>query len=306
MSEGLRGECKCKGCNACSLYPRGKVGCYAPQARATSFLCGPCHDLIVYKRGKMEFEKTSEAGMAKQQKSNPFRDEFDVFTRRALQILESKAEDKGYRTGEDTRPGGSLYTFVEEHFGKANHPMGEVVYKVVRAHETGRLEDVEKAAAWLFLVWVRSQARDKERKIDMMKQAADSLRAERGEGRVMDAAGTTQTVGRMEPERKPVGYSATVLQFDGGNLSAEAIHAAVVEANTRLRERPHVRHGDLVRLTALVAEEAGEALKEALNYSRGDEISASYGANTYAELIQTAAMALIAATLVRERQIGGY
>lgn len=217
---------------------------------------------------------------------------FQVFAKRVQHILESKAEDKGYRIGEDPRPGGSLYSFVEAHFGKGNHPMGEVVYKIVRAHETGKLEDLEKAAAWLFLVWARSDTRAKEEaQYGQMQRAAVGLAEER--------AGATGPMGTRTATDRPVGG------LDFPNISiGTTLQGVEHEARLRLTERPQVRFADLVRLAALAGEEAGEALKAALDATReplGGIPSLVSIQLIVQELVQTAAMATISAAVIQER-----
>jgi len=78
---------------------------------------------------------------------------FIEFTGKVKSLLEGQASDKGYsQGGADGR--NELYEFIQKHVG-ANphaHALGEVIYKVVRFAARGNPEDLEKAAAWLFLI----------------------------------------------------------------------------------------------------------------------------------------------------------
>lgn len=75
---------------------------------------------------------------------------FDDFCVQVRELLSNTAKAKGYNT---TGPEGPnmLFEFNARYF--PGHALGEVIYKCVRYSEKKNLEDVLKAAAWLFLVW---------------------------------------------------------------------------------------------------------------------------------------------------------
>ena len=63
-----------------------------------------------------------------------------------------KAKAKGYSEG----PGkpNEAFLFVKKHLaGPYQHPLGEVLYKIIRFSELRNTEDLAKAAAWLKLVY---------------------------------------------------------------------------------------------------------------------------------------------------------
>lgn len=75
---------------------------------------------------------------------------FDVFVAHIRDLVEGKAEEKGYnQTGADGP--NDLYAFNKKYF--AGHSLGEVVYKCVRYASKRNKEDLLKAAAWLYLTW---------------------------------------------------------------------------------------------------------------------------------------------------------
>jgi hypothetical protein len=75
-----------------------------------------------------------------------------AFIERMLHALGGKAATKGYnQTGPDSA--NPLYEFVLETNGDHGHAVGEVIYKIRRWTRTKNDEDLEKAAAWLFLIW---------------------------------------------------------------------------------------------------------------------------------------------------------
>ena len=86
----------------------------------------------------------------------PIEGSFDAFSAAVRLLLEGKAEKKGYNsTGTDgVNP---VDDFCEQFF--KGHRLGEVLYKLLRFQRLGLPEDLEKAAAWLFLEWRAAQAR---------------------------------------------------------------------------------------------------------------------------------------------------
>lgn len=82
---------------------------------------------------------------------------------------------------------------------------------------------------------------------------------------------------------------------------ADTVKAKAIEAYAR---RGNVSMADNVRLAALVAEEAGEALKSALDMTRiGVTKTGEVEAHLISELVQTAVMAVIATQVIMERRI---
>lgn len=199
---------------------------------------------------------------------------FEAFAAKVKDIIEAKAEAKGYRKGQASNPGGELYAFVKAHFG--GHDLGEAVYKLVRFAAKGDEEDLLKAAAWIYLTWANLP-----REVDI-----------------------------SSPPPTRSGY-VPKLEFAPTEIPALAhIHEfarlAAKEALEQLEKRPAVREADEVRLGALVVEEASEALTEALDHSRNIGTLAHYGDfhihRMEDELIQTAAMAAISWTVLQGRR----
>lgn len=87
-------------------------------------------------------------------------DRIRLFFAAIREKLAGKAESKGYARDGDGSP---LYDFVSSHIARGGdaHGLGEVVYKIVRYQAKGDLEDLEKAAAWIFLAWDAEQRREK-------------------------------------------------------------------------------------------------------------------------------------------------
>ena len=76
--------------------------------------------------------------------------DFDRFAAAVRHLLEAKAVEKGYNeTGVDGP--NVVDDFCESNF--RGHRLGEVLYKILRFQRKGLPEDLEKAAAWLFLEW---------------------------------------------------------------------------------------------------------------------------------------------------------
>ena len=77
---------------------------------------------------------------------------FAEFERRVQALLEPTAKGKGYNTtGVDGQ--NLLYEFVEDAVGGPGHGIGEAIYKVKRYAAKRNPEDLEKLAAWAFLLW---------------------------------------------------------------------------------------------------------------------------------------------------------
>jgi len=68
----------------------------------------------------------------------------DEFDREVKAILERKSRSKGYDGGY-----GQLWKLCRE----LPHPLGEIIYKVIRYHRKGIPEDLVKIAGWAKLVW---------------------------------------------------------------------------------------------------------------------------------------------------------
>lgn len=81
---------------------------------------------------------------------------FDAFANRMRRLLEPTAQGKGYNTtGVDGQ--NMLYEFVAETVGGPGHAVGEAIYKVKRYAARRNPEDLEKLAAWAFLMWKHHQ-----------------------------------------------------------------------------------------------------------------------------------------------------
>jgi hypothetical protein len=213
-------------------------------------------------------------------------DQIAKFQHAVRGILEGDAGTKGYGPPEGSQPGGILYQFVRVY--DLNHPLGEIVYKVVRYRSRHDPRDLLKISAWAYMEWANSQVgchvkREPVRELDLGRIEDEQVKG--------PVPGTPQYVATPPDHLTPT----TVPE-----LSAVRRAYAFVEQEALLayKARPKVMEADPLRLAALVVEEAGEALKAALDYTRPTtplEVQHDqYRINLITELRQTAAMALIA------------
>lgn len=70
-------------------------------------------------------------------------DPFQEFSDAARHLIDGKAKEKGYDA--------DLFDFC--HKQKLTHAEAEIVYKVVRYHNTKNPEDIAKVASWAYLIW---------------------------------------------------------------------------------------------------------------------------------------------------------
>lgn len=75
---------------------------------------------------------------------------FDAFVNAVRALMERVSNEKGYNDHGVDGPN-PLDDFCAKWF--PTHRLGEVVYKCVRFQRKRDIEDLEKAAAWLFLEW---------------------------------------------------------------------------------------------------------------------------------------------------------
>jgi len=81
---------------------------------------------------------------------------FQQFSHQVQALLEPTAKSKGYNTtGVDGQ--NQLYEFVQETVGGPGHAIGEAIYKIKRYAAKRNPEDLEKLAAWAFLMWKHHQ-----------------------------------------------------------------------------------------------------------------------------------------------------
>jgi len=198
-------------------------------------------------------------------------------------IIEGKAQDKGYSAGGDG--GELLYKFVGANF--KGHPLGEIVYKAVRYARKGDPADLLKAAAWAFLVW------------------EDTLQSQPGkyvtlteEGPTYGARMSPADMGKAQVSPDPDRYAPV------SSPVAYVVRAVTEGVLSGLRTRPQVWLADPVRLVALVEEEVGEAMKEALNATRGtNKPTTPNTIRMTEELIQAAVMAVTAVVVLRGNHV---
>lgn len=76
------------------------------------------------------------------------------FVAKVAESLNGKASSKGYSSGGADGPN-PVNEFMQVYF--PGHALGEIIYKVIRYQKRGNLEDLEKAAAWLYLTWREAQ-----------------------------------------------------------------------------------------------------------------------------------------------------
>ncbi len=214
-------------------------------------------------------------------------------------ILEGGAGTKGYGSPEGPNPGGILQQFVRAY--ELSHTLGEIVYKVARYRSRRDPQDLLKIAAWAYMEWANVGASTgcHVRGLDEADMVPAAMRTP-------GPPGTPQFVATPPDHLAPT---------EMPTLKAIRRAYALVEqeALQAYETRPGVANADPVRLAALVAEEAGEALKEALDATRpasrpredgGLGTAAMHSDRLKAlcsELVQTAAMALIAVAELRRR-----
>ena len=80
----------------------------------------------------------------------------EAFFKHVHARLAGDALSKGYnRTGPDGD--NELYSFIQNTVSGDGHPIGEVIYKMRRYASKRDPVDLEKAAAWCFLIWRHRQ-----------------------------------------------------------------------------------------------------------------------------------------------------
>ena len=77
---------------------------------------------------------------------------FQDFSNAVRNLLDKGASEKGYSNGgaDGENP---VNDFMKAQF--PGHSSGEILLKCLRYQKRGNREDLEKAAAWLFLMWKR-------------------------------------------------------------------------------------------------------------------------------------------------------
>jgi hypothetical protein len=78
---------------------------------------------------------------------------FEEWSKQVEELLDQRADDKGYsENGPDGR--NELYEFISRRLSTSTHghALGEIVYKAVRFAATGDPRDLDKIAAWAFLI----------------------------------------------------------------------------------------------------------------------------------------------------------
>lgn len=75
--------------------------------------------------------------------------EQDTFEDKLKALLEHKALSKGYDGGK-----GQLWALCND----LPHPLGEIIYKVIRYHRQGNPDDLVKIAGWAKLIWQQQHA----------------------------------------------------------------------------------------------------------------------------------------------------
>ncbi len=225
---------------------------------------------------------------------------FETFASKVKAILEQKAYHKGYSISKGDQ-GEELFKFVGRHFG--GHPLGEIIYKCVRYRYGGEALDLEKIAAWAYLVWQGAES-PKGREVGHPPSQEGSMRltpmtemTDFGEGLATEQAQRVKDFTERYRHRR-------------WEMVAAEISTVTRMAYNGSSDRPKVWEADAVRLAALVAEESGEAMKEALNMTRTeDTLEGQVYTNKigtlkrlHDELLQTASMAIIAASVIKSRE----
>jgi hypothetical protein len=76
-------------------------------------------------------------------------DSFDDFAAGVRELIEGRAQEKGYNKGGSSK--NDLMEFTNKFF--PGHAGGEIVYKAIRYSRKGDKTDLSKIAAWAYLLW---------------------------------------------------------------------------------------------------------------------------------------------------------
>lgn len=239
---------------------------------------------------------------------------WEEFMDQVTGILNQGAKDKGY--DHDRDGGKTLNDFVATYF--KGHSLGEIVYKAVRYQSRQDPTDLLKIAAWAYLEWAKSDppVRDEggpaplpggtyveiprpRASDDILLKFAQDVDIDRHSDSNLIAWGLT--VDDVHRARK-------LMREYQQRTSMSAARGAVVgilesvgnEAIFRIADRPRVLDASTLRLAALVSEESGEAIKEAIEYTR--TLDKGTLESLKKELTQTAAMAVIALAVLKGRE----
>lgn len=131
-----------------------------------------------------------------------------TFNQEVDAILAHKGQSKGYDGGK-----GQLWLLCRD----LPHPLGEIIYKVIRYHKQGKSEDLVKIAGWARLIWENNHA--------------DGTRSDTGDS-------TSQVDTRSTIQGPRQGRTDTVsgdfrsdTRGSGRNPFAEAVRAASISIN---------------------------------------------------------------------------
>lgn len=216
-------------------------------------------------------------------------------------LIQSKARGKGYQRSGEANPGGALFKLVSDHCH--GHPVGEIIYKAIRYASKQDPTDLLKIAAWAYLVWAN---RTYERVVPVLKAPNDfhSARIAPGYDSDFRGSGPSQFSPGDNPYlpedlRSKIGVDAPSVESRIYAAGATAVKTALAN----FADRREVQFRMPLRLAALVCEEAGEALKEALDATREDTIGPESDPikRQIDETIQTAAMAIISVAVLQGR-----
>ncbi len=122
--------------------------------------------------------------------SNPT---YKEFAERVEALLDDSARAKAYNaTGVDGP--NELFDFIGRVAGDG-HALGEIIYKVIRFKAKENTEDIEKIAAWAFLVWRKHQNEHRRRVRTGIRKRVSKVGSS-GRSSSKTGASTTKAIGR--------------------------------------------------------------------------------------------------------------
>jgi hypothetical protein len=84
--------------------------------------------------------------------------DLEKFLQDVVDILESKAKEKGYSDGNLSTYKNDLMSFCSRNF--SGHALGEITYKAVRYQAKKDPRDLVKIAAWAALLYMEDQSKE--------------------------------------------------------------------------------------------------------------------------------------------------
>jgi hypothetical protein len=134
-----------------------------------------------------------------------------TFEKHLEQLLDHKANSKGYDGGK-----GQLWLMCKD----LPHPLGEIIYKVIRYSRQGNPDDLVKIAGWAKLVWEETQRAEVAKYVERRPNGGGipDGTGYSGDG-LSDVAGRTQYVESLPGVRS--GTPSMVCSSEAGQIKGE-------------------------------------------------------------------------------------